>query len=112
MFIGDLTLRRSSQELLSEHGGFRLNAKEYRMAEMLAHSNGQIVSVTRLAEKMWPHNDVDDIDSAVALYVSYLGNKMRALHSKKAIAKIGNGYALTNAPDGQSMSRLDTAGMS
>lgn len=112
MVMGDLTLRRSSQEMISEHGSFRLNSKEYRMAEMLAHSNGHAVSVTRLAEKMWPRNDVADIESAVSLYASYLGNKMRALHSRKEISRIGNGYALTDRPDGQSTSWLDMVAMS
>lgn len=104
MLMGDLTLRRSSQELISEHGSFRLNPKEYRMAEMLAHSNGHPVSVSRLAEKMWPHNDVDDIESAVSLYASYLGNKMKALHSSQRIVLIEGGYAIaegeTNILDG------------
>jgi DNA-binding response OmpR family regulator len=94
MLMGDVMLRRSSQEILSEYGSFRLNPKEYRMAEMLAHSNGRPVSVGRLAEKMWPHGDVDDIDSAVSLYVSYLGNKMKALHSAKRIIHVGDGYAI------------------
>lgn len=94
MLMGDVMLRRSSQEILSEYGSFRLNPKEYRMAEMLAHSNGRPVSVGRLAEKMWPYGDVDDIDSAVSLYVSYLGNKMKALHSSKRIIHVGDGYAI------------------
>lgn len=100
MAMGDLTLRRSSQEIISEHGSFRLNSKEYKMAEMLAHSNGRAVSVSRLAEKMWPHNDVDDIESAVSLYASYLSNKMKALHSGQAIVKTEEGYALAEGVGG------------
>lgn len=110
MTMGDLTLRRSSKEMISEYGSFRLNSKEYKMAEMIAHSNGKAVSVRRFAEKMWPHNDVDDIESAVALYVSYLGNKMKALHSSKEIVRADDGYALadkdaertSNSGDGKS----------
>lgn len=107
MAMGDLTLRRSSQELLSEYGSFRLNSKEYKMAEMLAHSNGSPVSVERLAEKMWPRNDVDDIESAVSLYASYLGNKMKALHSGKRLVRTGDGYAIS---DGASGTREKPAG--
>lgn len=96
MAMGDLTLRRSSQEMMSETGSFRLSSKEYRMAEMLAHSNGRTVPTERLAEKMWPRKDMDDEEAAVALYASYLGNKMAALHSRKGIRRDGDGYALTD----------------
>lgn len=110
MEMGDLTLRRSSQEMMSDHGSFRLNQKEFLMAEMLAHSNGQAVSVERLAEKMWPRDDAGDARAAVSLYASYLSNKMRALHSEMSVERVGDGYAISGPAGGDGTDGADGTG--
>ena len=95
MAMGDLTLRRSSCELISGTGSFRLSQKEYVMAEMLAHANGRAITVDRFVEKMWPHETLDAPGVMVELYISYLRNKMSALHSRMGISEGDGGYALS-----------------
>lgn len=96
--MGDLTLRRSSMELMSADGSsFRLTAKEFTMAEMLAHGNGHPIAPERFAEKLWPRGDADVPELAVGLHVAYLRNKMAVLHSSRTIANVGDGYALVPA---------------
>lgn len=92
--MGDLTLRRSSCELISASGSFRLGTKEYLMAEMLAHANGNAISVDRFVEKMWPHDTIETPKIMVELYISYLRNKMQALHSKMTITETASGFAI------------------
>lgn len=95
MAMGDLTLRRSSFEMISGTGSFRLSQREYTMAEMLAHANGRAIAVDRFVEKMWPHESLEAPEVMVELYISYLRNKMSALHSRMGISKSDGGYALS-----------------
>ena len=44
---------------------------------------------------MWPHETLDAPGVMVELYISYLRNKMSALHSRMGISEGDGGYALS-----------------
>lgn len=96
--FGNLTLDRSTYELSSPDGNFRLANKEFQMMEMLMANPHRLVSAERFLEKIWGYDSDVEID-VVWVYISYLRKKLSALHADVQIkAQRNAGYALEEAP--------------
>lgn len=90
----DITLNRSSFELSSPLGSFRLYNKEFQMLEMLLLDVGKVISAEQFMEKVWGYDSDTDI-TVVWTYISYLRKKLSALSTKVQIKAIRNiGYML------------------
>ncbi len=92
--MGNITLDRASFELSSPTGSFRLANREFQMLELLMVNHGQLLSAQRLMEKIWGYDSDAEIH-VVWVYISYLRNKLKALHADIRIRGIRNaGYML------------------
>lgn len=90
---GNIRLDRSTQELSSPTGDFRLSGRELQMMELFLCSPGRRLSAGRLLERLWEGEETEvDI---VKLYVSYLQTKLDALHADIRLAgNMEEGYVL------------------
>ena len=92
--VGNVTLDRSTYELSSPKGSFRLANKEFQMAEMLLSAPRQIIPAERFMEKIWGFDSEAEIN-IVWTYVSYLRRKLSALEADVTIKSTRNiGYSL------------------
>ena len=92
--FGNITLDRSTFELSSPHGSFRLANKEFQMMEVFMSNPHRILPAERFMEKIWGYDNDAEIN-VVWVYVSYLRKKLTALHANVTIRSIRNaGYAL------------------
>lgn len=92
--VGNVTLDRSTYELISPKGSFRLANKEFQMAEMLLSAPRQIIPAERFMEKIWGFDSEAEIN-IVWTYVSYLRKKLSALEADVTIKSTRNiGYSL------------------
>lgn len=73
--IGNITLDRSTFELASSHGSFRLANKEFQMMEIFMSNPHHIISAERLMERIWGFDNEAEIN-VVWVYVSYLRKKI------------------------------------
>lgn len=97
--FADLVLNRSTFELSSGGGSFRLGNKEFQMIEMLMLNAGKIISAEQFMERIWGY-DSDTETTVVWTYISYLRKKLAALTDKAQIKAIRNvGYALEKTCD-------------
>lgn len=90
---GNIVLDRKEMELSSPTGSYRLSKKEYQIMEMLISSFGHGIRKNRILEKLWKTEE-GDTNEIVAIYISYLGNKLAALHATVKIYLQGNEYCL------------------
>lgn len=92
--FGNITLDRSTFELCSPKGSFRLANKEYQVMEILMAAPHTIVPAERLMERIWGFEAEAEI-SVVWAYISYLRKKLAALDADVTIQSIRNvGYVL------------------
>lgn len=92
--VGNVALDRSTYELSSPKGSFRLANKEFQMAEMLLSAPRQIIPAERFMEKIWGFDSEAEI-SIVWTYISYLRKKLSALEADVTIKSTRNiGYSL------------------
>ncbi len=92
--FGNVTLDRSTFELSSASGSFRLANKEFQMMEMLMASPHRIIPTERFMERIWGFETEAEINN-VWVYISYLRKKLSALHADITIRSKRNvGYAL------------------
>lgn len=92
--VGNITLDRSTFELISPSGSFRLANKEFQMMEILMSHPHHIISAERFMEKIWGYDNDAEIN-VVWVYVSYLRKKLAALHADISIKSSRNaGYSL------------------
>lgn len=97
--FADLTLNRSTYELKSPCGAFRLGNKEFQMLEMLMLNAGKIISAEQFMEKIWGYESETEI-TVVWTYISYLRKKLSALSDKAQIKAVRNvGYVLERIND-------------
>ncbi len=95
--FADISLDRSSFELSSPKGSFRLGGKEFQMLEMLMQKPANVISSETFMEKIWGYESETEIN-VVWTYVSYLRKKLAALSDRVQIRAIRNiGYALEDA---------------
>ena len=92
--FGNIRLDRSTYEISSPSGGFRLANKEYQMMELFLANPGQVIPTERFMEKIWGYDTETEI-SVVWVYVSYLRKKLAALGADIVIRASRNlGYSL------------------
>lgn len=92
--LGNITLDRATYELSSPTGSFRLANREFQMMEMLLCSPGHLLPETRFLERIWGQDSSME-RSVVWVYISYLQNKLKALHADIRIRAVrGEGYVL------------------
>ena len=97
--LGNLTLNRTTFELATTQGSYRLNSKEFQMMEMFMVNQGKVLSVEKMIDKIWGLEEDTDI-SVVWTYISYLRKKLAALASCYNIKAIRNlGYVLEKTND-------------
>lgn len=91
---GDITLNRSTQEMLSSTSSIKLGQKEYQLLEILMTNPNQIIPKETLIEKVWGL-DGDAEYNNVEVYISFVRKKLAHLHSKVQIKATRNiGYSL------------------
>ena len=94
MKLGNIILDRSTFELSSPYGSFRLANKEFQMMEMLLANPHCLISAERFLEKIWDYDSDVEIN-VVWVYISYLRKKLTALHGDIQIKAQRNvGYTL------------------
>ncbi|MBR5869568.1 MAG: response regulator transcription factor [Clostridia bacterium] len=92
--FGNITLDRSTFELSSAAGSFRLANKEFQMMEMFMSNPRSILSAERFMEKIWGFDNDAEIN-VVWVYISYLRKKLTALDANIHIKASRNiGYSL------------------
>lgn len=91
--FGSVALDRSSFELSSPYGGFRLASKEYQVMELLMARPKQVIPTETFLEKIWGDEDVEI--NVVWVYISYLRKKLTSLRADIQITASRNaGYRL------------------
>ena len=94
LHLGNITLDRATYALSSPTGSFRLSSREFQMLEMLLCSPGHILPEARFLERIWGQDGSTE-RSVVWVYISYLQNKLKALHADIRIRAVrGEGYVL------------------
>ncbi len=97
--FGNISLDRSTFEISSPTGSFRLANKEFQMMEMLISNPHNIIPAERFMEKIWGYDSDAEIN-VVWVYVSYLRKKISALHGNIVIKSSRNaGYSLEESND-------------
>ncbi len=92
--LGNISLDRSSFELSSPSGNFRLANKEFQVMEILMSNPTRLISTERFMEKIWGYDSDTEIN-VVWVYISYLRKKLTALHADIQIKATRNaGYSL------------------
>lgn len=92
--FGNTTLDRSTFELASPFGSFKLANKEFQMMEILISNPRRIISAEQFMEKIWGFDAEAEIN-VVWAYISYLRKKLLALKSDITIKSSRNiGYSL------------------
>jgi DNA-binding response OmpR family regulator len=92
--VADLTIDPATRRVTRAGAVVALTAREYAILEVLARSEGQIVSRTRLVERVWDEAS-DVLDNLVDAHVSHLrkkvdrGNGVPLIHTVR-----GFGYRL------------------
>ncbi len=92
--FGNIALDRSTFEISSPTGSFRLANKEFQMMELLISNPHRIIPAERFMEKIWGYDANAEIN-VVWVYISYLRKKLTALHADINIKSSRNaGYSL------------------
>ena len=92
--FGNITLNRSTFELSSPSGSFRLANKEFQMMEILMSNPSNLVSSEQFMKKIWGYGTDTEIN-VVWVYISYLRKKLAALEADIQIKSSRNaGYSL------------------
>ena len=90
----DLTLNRSTYELISSGGTESLSGKEFQVMEMLLQNRGSIITVDQLITHIWGWNSDVDI-SVIYVHISNIRKKLERIGSRVTIKFIRNvGYLL------------------
>ena len=96
---GNLNLDRSTYELFTPFGSYKLANKEYQIMEILLSNPTFVVSSEKFMEKIWGYDSEAEIN-VVWVYISYLRKKLTALKSNVRIKASRNaGYYLEKKDD-------------
>lgn len=93
--LGNISLDRSTLSLSSPTGSFRLAKKEFQVIELLLCNAGHPIAADRLRERIWNEEGADT--EIVLVYISYLRNKLSALHATVHIRADDRGAYLLEA---------------
>ena len=89
--FSNIELDSNTCELKSDKGSLRLNNTEAELLTFLIHNAGKYYSAEEINERVW--NGKESAEKA-ELYVFYLKNKLRQIHSAASILMNGDMYAL------------------
>lgn len=87
--MGNITLNCESYELKSDIGGLRLSDKETQLLSLFIQNKSTSFTEGQIREKLWA-DTVDD--GIVTLYISYLQNKLKQIHSTVNIKQSETGF--------------------
>lgn len=94
LIISDISLNRSTFELRSAKGDYRLGNKEFQLIELLMLNEGKVIPTETIMSKIWGY-DSDAETNVVWTYISYLRKKLAVLTDKVEIEAVRNvGYVL------------------
>ena len=94
MTMGNISLDRTTYELSSPSGSFRLANKEFQVMELLMSNPKQLIPTELMMEKIWGFDSDSEI-SVVWAYISYLRKKLTVLNADIKIKASRNaGYSL------------------
>ena len=94
LIVSDLSLNRSTFELRSSKGDFRLGNKEFQLIELLMLNEGKVIPTETILSKIWGY-DSEAETNVVWTYISYLRKKLAALTNTVEIEAVRNvGYVL------------------
>ena len=97
MTMGNISLDRTTYELSSPSGSFRLANKEFQVMELLMSNPKQLIPTELMMEKIWGFDSDAEIN-VVWAYISYLRKKLTALNANIKIKASRNaGYSLEAA---------------
>jgi DNA-binding response OmpR family regulator len=91
--VGDLTLDPTSRRVTRGEVPITLTPKEYAILEALMRNAGEVVSRTRLAERVWDEGS-DVVDNLVDAHVSHLRKKIERNGAQLLHTVRGSGYRL------------------
>lgn len=92
--FGNITLDRTTFELASPTGSFKLTNREYQMMEYFMSNPHQVIAAERFMERIWGFDSEAEINT-VWVYISYLRKKLQALNADIQIKATRNvGYSL------------------
>lgn len=99
--FGNVSLDRTTFELSSPTGGYRLTNKEYQLLEYFMINPKRVLSTEQIMEKVWGYDSDAEIN-VVWVYVSYLRKKLSAIGADIQIKASRNaGYYLELNDDKQ-----------
>lgn len=91
---GNITLNRTTFELSSVKGKYRLANKEFQVLEMLMNSCGKFITTEQFMERIWGYDSESEIN-VVWAHISYVRKKLTLLGADVEIKAVRNmGYAL------------------
>lgn len=97
--LGNVSLDKTTFELSSVSGKYRLTNKEYQLLEMFMSAPKRVFSTEQIMEKVWGYDSEAEIN-VVWVYVSYLRKKLAAIGSDIKIKASRNaGYYLEAGDD-------------
>lgn len=99
--FGNVSLDRTTFELSSPTGGYRLTNKEYQLLEYFMINPKRVLSTEQIMEKVWGYDSDAEIN-VVWVYISYLRKKLSAIGADIQIKASRNaGYYLELNDDKQ-----------
>ncbi len=94
LHFGNVTLERTTYELSTKKGSYRLANKEFQMMEMLISNPHHIYSAEYFMEHIWGYDAEAEIN-VVWTYISYLRKKLSSIEADITIKSSRNiGYSL------------------
>ena len=99
--LGNIALDKTTFELSSPSGNFRLTNKEYQLLEYFMSNPKRVLSSEQIMEKIWGYDSEAEIN-VVWVYISYLRKKLAAIGADVQIKASRNaGYFLEICNDKQ-----------
>lgn len=96
--LGNVSLDKTTFELSSASGKYRLTNKEYQLLEMFMSAPKRVFSTEQIMEKVWGYDSEAEIN-VVWVYVSYLRKKLAAIGSDIKIRASRNAGYYMEAED-------------
>lgn len=97
--LGNISLDRTTFELSSPSGSFRLTNKEFQLLEYFMANPKRVLSTEQIMAKVWGYDSESEIN-VVWVYISYLRKKLTAIGANIQIKASRNaGYYLEVCDD-------------
>ena len=93
MEYGMAALIKNTEELSGSNTSFRLNNKEYALAEIFFSSPEKELEAAQLMERVWSEEKISDVN-LLNMYVNYVKNKLSAIDQRITIRNTGECYIM------------------